>query len=259
MDDSWDARTYDKVSGVLEEWGQRVLEQREWQGDEAVFDAGCGSGRPTRILAAKVPRGTVYAVDMDHNMVLQAQANLRDFQNVQVMQSDIVRVKLPAQVDVIFSNAVLHWIADHEKVFANFAGLLKHGGELVAQCGGQGNLENALAIVEGVMADDPFRQHFTGWKNPWNFAAPDDTEELLRKAGFKKARAYLSTEPVVFDSREQFSAYVRTVVIRPHLARLPSAQLRDMFPEECLDRCEKRPQKWLLDYVRLNIMAEKSQ
>ena len=120
-------------------------------------------------------------------------------------------------------------------------------------------MENALAVVEGVMADDPFRQHFAGWKNPWHFAAPDDTEELLSKAGFKNAHAYLSTEPVVFDSREQFSAYVRTVVIRPHLARLQSAQLQDRFHEEYLDRCEKRPQKWLLDYVRLNIMAEKSQ
>ena len=105
MDDSWDAHAYDKVSGVLEEWGQRVLERRKWQGNEAVLDAGCGSGRPTRILAAKVPRGTVYAVDRDQNMVRQARSNLRDFQNVQVMQSDIASVKLPMEVDVIFSNA----------------------------------------------------------------------------------------------------------------------------------------------------------
>ena len=166
MDDSWDARAYDKVSGVLEEWGQRILERRKWQGDEAVLDAGCGSGRPARILAAKVPRGTVYAVDKDQNMIREAQANLRGFKNVHVMQSDIASVRLPVQVDVIFSNAVLHWIADHEKVFANFAGLLKDGGELVAQCGGQGNLENALAVVEGVMADDPFRQHFCRVEKP---------------------------------------------------------------------------------------------
>jgi hypothetical protein len=46
-------------------------------------------------------------------------------------------------------------------------------------------------------------------------------------------------------------------MIRPHLARLQSAQLQDRFLEEYLDRCEKRPQKWLLDYVRLNIAAEK--
>lgn len=86
---------------------------------------------------------------MDENMVRQAQCNLRDFQNLQVMQSDIASVRLPVQVDVIFSNAVLHWIADHEKVFAHFAGLLKEGGELIAQRGGQGNQENALAVVEG--------------------------------------------------------------------------------------------------------------
>lgn len=82
MDDSWDALAYDKVSGVLEQWGLRVLERRKWQGDEAVLDAGCGSGRPTRILATKVQRGTVYAVDMDQNMIRQAQSNVRGFKNV---------------------------------------------------------------------------------------------------------------------------------------------------------------------------------
>lgn len=254
--DNWDARTYDRVSIVQEEWGHRVMERRKWEGEEVVLDAGCGSGRPTRILATKVPRGTVYAVDMDESMVSQAQENLRDFRNVHVIQSDIASVQLPEMVDVVFSNAVLHWIADHGKVFANFASLLKDGGELVAQCGGHGNLEKSLAILDGVAAADPFRQYFAGWKSPWNFAAPEETEKLLYRAGFTKAAAYLSIEPVAFASREQFSTYFKTAVIRAHLARLP-AQLRDRFLEEYLDECEKQSQKWVLDYVRLNISAEK--
>lgn len=272
-DDSWDARTYDKVSVVQEEWGRGVLQRRKWKGDEVVLDAGCGSGKPTRILASLVPKGRVYAVDRDPNMVRQAQANLRDCGNVQVMQSDIAAaagamMKLPEKVDVVFSNAVLHWIADHKRVFANFAGLLKEddeggGGELLIQCGGQGNLENALAVLDNVISSNgQFRQYFAGWKNPWHFAGPRDTERLLHEAGFKNARAHLSLEPVTFAGRSQFSAFVKTAVIRAHLARLPAASasdLRERFLEAFLDGCERRPprQKWLLDYVRLNITAEK--
>jgi trans-aconitate methyltransferase len=259
-DSSWDAQTYDKVSSVQEGWGLGVLQRRKWKGDEVVLDAGCGSGRPTLALAAKVPKGIVYAVDMDPNMVRQAQANLRDCNNVQVMQSDIARVKLSAKVDVVFSNAVLHWIADHRAVFANFAGLLKDGGELLAQCGGQGNLESAIAILDRVALSNPFRQYFlTGWKNPWNFAAPGDTEKLLHEAGFTNAKAELAAAPVAFAGRGQFSAFVRTAVVRAHLARLPTAAHQDRFLEAYLDEYERQPpqKKWLLDYVRLNITAEK--
>lgn len=221
-----------------------------------MLDAGCGSGRPTRILAARVPRGKVYAVDRDPNMVQQARAGLRGCDNVQVVQSDIATVKLPEKVDVVFSNAVLHWIPDHREVFANFAALLKEGGELLIQCGGEGNLENALAIVDKVMAIDTFRQHFAGWQKPWHFVSPQDTEELLRLAGFQDVKVGLAAEPVSFADREQFSTFVKTVVIRPHLARLP-AKLQSKFLEVYLDECERQPQKWLLDYVRLNIAAKR--
>jgi trans-aconitate 2-methyltransferase len=232
------------------------MERRKWKGDEIVLDAGCGSGRPAKILAAKVPKGRVYAVDRDPNMVQQAQAGLRDCGNVQVVQSDIATVRLPEKVDVVFSNAVLHWVPDHGKVFANFVGLLKEGGELLAQCGGEGNLKGALAVFGRVASGEPFSRHFTGWKEPWHFAPPQSTEKLLRGAGFKDARAALAAEPVSFASREEFSAYIRTVVIRPHLAQLPVG-LQGRFLEACLDECETRPQKWLLDYVRLNISAKK--
>ncbi|HVX03288.1 MAG TPA: methyltransferase domain-containing protein [Nitrososphaera sp.] len=257
--DLWDAQTYDKVSSIQEGWALDVMQRRnKWRGDEVVLDAGCGSGRPTRALAGKVPEGRVYAVDMDPNMVRQAQANLRDCNNVQVIQSDITRVKLPAKVDVVFSNAVLHWIADHRAVFANFAELLKDRGQLLAQCGGQGNLESAIAILDRVASSDPFRRYFAGWKNPWNFATPDDTEKLLYEAGFRNATAKLSAAPVTFASREQFSTFVKTAVVRSHLARLPAVH-QDRFLEAYLDECERQSQqkKWLLGYVRLNITAEK--
>jgi trans-aconitate methyltransferase len=253
---NWDAETYARVSKVQLDWGKGVLQRREWKGDETVLDAGCGSGGLTRMLAAKVLRGKVYAVDSDAGMVQRARESLSDFSNVEVIQADLVDVKQPESVDVIFSNAVLHWVPDHKKAFSNFYSLLKVGGELLAQCGGQGNLVNAIAILDRVAARDPFRVHFAGWKIPWNFAGPQETEKLLREAGFGKASAHLSAEPTTFAGRGQFSEFVKAVVIWPFLSRLP-AQLQERFLEAYLDECEKQPQKWLLDYVRLNIAAEK--
>lgn len=203
----------------------------------------------------------VYALDIDSNMIEQAHANLLEYDNIQVIQSDIAgsSIMLPFKVDVVFSNAVLHWIGDHRTVFANFARLLKDGGQLLAQCGGQGNLRGAIAILEKVAFSDDslFRQYFAGWKNPWNFATPSGTEKVLHQAGFENVEVNLSTEQVTFSDRITFSTFVRTAVIRAHLGRLPDLDLQNKFIEVYLDECGKKMEKWSLDYVRLNITAEK--
>ena len=92
---------------------------------DRVLDAGCGSGLLTKQLAKQVPRGKIYAVDIDSNMIKQAKNNLQFFDNVQIMQSSFTDIRLPRKMDVIFSNSALHWIQDHRKAFQNFWEMLK--------------------------------------------------------------------------------------------------------------------------------------
>src|SRR5215831_4219499 len=122
----WDARTYDQVSRLVQyRWGIQVLKWRKWRGDEIVMDAGCGSGLLTKQLAKHVPRGKVYAVDIDSNMIIQAKNNLQFIDNVEIIQSSFIDIKLPRKLDVIFSNSAFHWIQDHRKAFQNFWNMLK--------------------------------------------------------------------------------------------------------------------------------------
>lgn len=87
---NWTAQTYDEVSRLVQyRWDKQVLEWRKWNGDESVMDAGCGSGLLTKLLTQRVPRGRVYAVDVDSNMIKQAKRNLKDLENVELVQSDI--------------------------------------------------------------------------------------------------------------------------------------------------------------------------
>jgi len=102
---SWDARTYDEVSRLVQyRWGQQVLKWRKWRGDEIVIDAGCGSGLLTKQLAKKVPRGKVYAVDIDSNMIKQAKNNLQFFDNVEIIQSNFTDIRIPSSDHVILPN-----------------------------------------------------------------------------------------------------------------------------------------------------------
>ena len=79
MTRDWDARTYDRVADPMTRWGSVVLDRLPLRGDERVLDAGCGSGRVTEMLAERLPRGTVVALDGSASMVEAARERLARF------------------------------------------------------------------------------------------------------------------------------------------------------------------------------------
>lgn len=254
---SWDAKTYDKVSSNVQlQWGQRLLETRKWLGNEIVMDAGAGSGNLTKILADKVPYGQVYAVDADPNMVQQAKANLSGYRNVHILNSNMDNTSLPTKVDVVFSNAALHWTPDLERVLSHFWHLLKPDGELLIECGGHGNVKRPLSIIFKLVQSDQFRKYFVNWKHTWYFPKQGEMEKLLKQAGFIDIQVSLSKRITTFSDRQSFAIFVKTVIMKPFLGYLPSAK-KDHFLELFLNEVEHSGWGWSLDYVRLNIFARR--
>jgi len=255
---SWDAQTYDKVStNVQLRWGRKLLDKRRWSGNEIVMDAGAGSGNLTRILAEKVPNGQIYAVDSDLRMVEQAKINLSDCSNVQVIHSSMDDVKLQTRVDVIFSNAALHWILDQQKILSYFWQLLKPNGELLIECGGHGNLEKILSLIFKIMHSDQFKTYFADWKQPWFFPKPEPTKSLLRDIGFRDIQVCLSDETMAYPDLDNFMLFVKTVIMKPFADHLGDSK-KDLFFEAFRDEIKLHSKNgWALDYVRLDISARK--
>ena len=289
---SWDARTYDEVSRLVQyRWGQQVIEWRKWRGDEMVMDVGCGSGLLTRRLVKRVPRGKVYAVDIDSNMIKQAKINLHSLDNVEIIQSSFADIRIPRKLDVIFSNSALHWIPDHRKVFQKFWEMLKPvndsnkindlsvnkynninygtNGQLLIQCGGHGNLEQIISVLERIIHLDQFKRHFTDWKQPWYFANSDDTYNLLQETGYVNAKVFSSSDRVILPNRQVYYKFVKTVIIKSYLEHLSQDnedpdidKLKTLFLDMLLNEVEKSGNtsssaSWFLDFVRLNIIAQK--
>lgn len=256
---SWDAQTYDKVSSNVQlEWGRKLIEKRKWIGNEIVMDAGAGSGNLTKILADKVPRGQIYAVDADLNMVEQAKSNLSAYRNVQVIHSSMDKVNLPSNVDVVFSNAALHWVLDQETALCHFWQLLKpNGGELLIECGGHGNVEGAVRIIFKLMQSKQFKDYFVNWKQSWYFPEADQMERLLEKAKFRDIQINMSKRAMSFSDRDQFALFVKTVIMKPFIGYLPEDMEKEQFLNAFLNENEQSDSALSLDYVRLGIFARK--
>jgi trans-aconitate 2-methyltransferase len=247
----WNAETYHRVSGPQVAMSEAVLERLELRGDETVLDAGCGSGRVTRLLLERLPRGRVIAVDASPAMVARAREELAGLR-ADVREADLTELRLAAdeQVDAVFSNATFHWVPDHDALFAALAAALRPGGRMSVQCGGAGNVAGVHAAALQAAADSGLGHRFAGWPGPWNFAGPEQTESRLLTAGFEDVRCWLQAWPVTPDEPR---AYLETVCLGPHLERLADDE-RERFLDVVMARLGERP---LLDYVRLNIAARR--
>ena len=246
MTRDWDATTYDRVAGPQTRWGSVVLDRLLLAGDERVLDAGCGSGRVTELLAARLPRGRIVALDGSAAMIEAARDRLERFGDlIEFVVADLARpLPIEGQVDAILSTATFHWVLDHDALFMNLAAVIRQGGLLVAQCGGVGNIatvQRALATIGD------------GWLGPVNFATPMATVRRLDAAGFVDIECWLTDEPTRFEPGEPFETFLRTVVLGPHLDRLPPEE-HAAFVHEVASRMPEP----LIDYVRLNIVGRRS-
>jgi trans-aconitate 2-methyltransferase len=242
----WDGASYDRISGTMEALGLGVLERLELRGDEVVLDAGCGSGRITRALIERLPRGRVIAIDESPSMIEAARARLGPDADLRV--GDLLELELEAPVDAILSTATFHWIADHERLFARLRAALAPGGRLVAQCGGETNIDVLRGKANEVLVYEPYAEHFLDWTPPWNYAGAAITRERLLAAGFNAAESWLTPAPREPEDPREF---LSTIVLGPHVQQLPEP-LREPFMDDVLAALGEPV---VVDYVRLNIDA----
>src|SRR6266404_3029433 len=220
MKREWDGAAYDKLSDPQYGWGLKVLQKLQalpLRGDEHILDAGCGTGRVT---------------------------------------ADLLELPNASSFDVIFSTAVFHWIQDHDRLFQVLHRSLRPGGILLAQCGGGSNLERFRARTTELMKAPRFAPYFENWVRLWEYPGPELTADRLKRAGFSEINTALEPAPTLLPNDETFRRFIATVILHPHLKRLP-AELHSDFLSPLVEQASKDTPAFLLDYCRLNIFARK--
>ena len=240
----WDADSYDRIGGPMTAMAAAVLDRLELAGNETVLDAGCGTGRVSELLLERLPNGRVLAVDADPGMVALAQERLAG--RAEVRGADLLELALDEPVDAIISTATFHWVPDHVRLFERLFAALRPGGQLVAQCGGEGNIAELRAAGEAVGAEPEFAPAFEGWSPPWYYAGPDETSQRLQQAGFTGVRTWLEPWPVVPEDPVE---YLSTIVLGAQVQRL-GPELGERYVHRVIERLEPPA---TVGYVRLNI------
>ena len=141
----WNATMYDNKHDFVAEYGKGLLEYIPQNEKQSILDLGCGTGTLTVQLNNLAK--TVIGVDQSESMIKKAQ---EQYPNINFLICDTLSLPFENQFDVIFSNAVFHWIKDHETLLDNINKVLKPKGLLVCEFGASGNvatIENAFIKV----------------------------------------------------------------------------------------------------------------
>ncbi len=246
----WDGAAYDRLADPQARWGSTVLDRLALHGNETVLDAGCGSGRVTEELLGRLPEGRVVALDASASMLDEAGRRLAPHHDrLRFVRSDLLDLG-PATlggddpVDAVLSTATFHWVTDHDRLFANLAAVTRPGGQLVAQCGAEGNISALIAAVRSLGVERA---------GTWLYASVDATATRLERAGYVDVDVWTNPEPTRFDDPETLADFLSTVILREHVATLDPSERRPF-----VERVVAAMPEPVVDYVRLNITASRS-
>lgn len=243
----WDPNRYRQDAGFVANLGEPLIDLLTLPVGARVLDLGCGDGLLTRKL---VERGyQVLGVDASVHQIEAARAL-----GLPARVMDGEALEFDGEFEAVFSNATLHWLKHTQRVVHGVARALVPGGQLVAECGGAGNVEQIeRALVAGLD-----RRGLDGQRHvPWLFEGPEHYRAALEAAGFEVESMQQFQRPTPLPG--DVTAWLE-VFGQSFLSALPDperpAYLREV--REALQPALQRPDgSWVADYVRLRFVARK--
>jgi trans-aconitate methyltransferase len=244
---TWDPDAYARDGAFVHGLADGVLEWLAAGPGEQILDLGCGDGQLTARLAAT--GAVVAAVDASEAMVAAAKAR--------GIAADVASAEsLPyadASFDAVFSNAVLHWVRNHDAMMAEVRRVLKPGSRFVAEMGGHDNVAAIHVALIAVLE----RHGFGGAEDGINYyPTPDAYRRRLEQHGFTVERMALIPRPTPLE-KGGMAGWLHTFR-RGVLEGLPQ-DVRSVVVDECCSllasALRDEDGNWVADYVRLRFVA----
>lgn len=241
----WDPDRYARNARFVSELGAPVVELLEPRPNERILDLGCGDG----VLTERLVSMGCDVVGVDSSA---AQVDAARRRGLQALVMDAESLSFDAQFDAVFSNAVLHWVKDADRMIAGVRRALKPGGRFVAELGGHGCVDK---IVEALYAALSRRNIDGRAHDPWTFPTVADYRRRLQRGGFDVTTIALISRPTRLPG--SMTAWLETFAesFTSALAASQRASFLAEVEEALRPELQDSDGGWTADYVRLRFAA----
>lgn len=216
---SWDPAQYLKFAGERTRPALDLLARIPAAAPETVVDLGCGAGNLAPLLMARWPGAKLTGVDSSPEMLSRARAA---YPQAQFVQGDIGTWRPPRPVDVLYSNAALHWLKDHERLLPALLDALVPGGWLALQMPRNFNAPSHTTIVETI-EQGPWRARLEPLLRREPVAAPGVYWRLLEPHS-AELQVWETEYLQVLSGANPVAEYTKGTWLKQFLDRLPEAE-----------------------------------
>jgi trans-aconitate 2-methyltransferase len=196
---------------------------------ETILDLGCGPGNSTAALRRRWPGAKVTGLDNSPEMIAAA---WQDYPEGEWTLGDVATFQPVAQSDLIFANATLQWLHDHETLVPRLISFVKLGGALAVQVPANGDSPLAKAVF-AVAASPAWRELTAGCEQWHNYRTPEYYFDLLQTRG-SHFEIWQTTYYHLLASPAGLIEWYRGTGMKPFLDRLPDDTARAAFEAEVL-------------------------
>jgi trans-aconitate methyltransferase len=245
----WNPDRYDARASFVHRLAADLVDLLDARAAERVLDLGCGTGA----LTAQIARTGASVVGLDASPEMIEAARQRE-PSLAFVVGDGQSLPYAGEFDAVFSNAALHWMPRASDVAAGVSRSLRPGGRFVAEFGGKGCIRTLVGAVSTTLTahgEDP-----GDWIR-WYFPDVAEYVGVLASAGFDVKLAHRFERPTPVAGDDGLREWLRTFLPRIE-ARLGDGW--SAFAREVEERCTptlRREGGWVLDYVRLRVVAER--
>jgi len=172
---AWDPKTYLSFGAERTRPAAELLARVPLETPSRVADLGCGPGNSTALLRARWPKAEIDGIDSSAEMLKEARASGLD---VRLLEADIARWEPESPYDVIYSNAALQWLGNHDTLFPRLLTFLRPGGVLAVQVPRNSD-ELCDRIIRQAAGDPRWAVKMQGVRDFWNVGPPETYYDLL--------------------------------------------------------------------------------
>lgn len=185
-----------------------------------VADLGCGTGELTTALHRHT--GAAGTVGIDNSETMLARSAPYAGGGIRFELAGIAAFEPRGPLDVVFSNAALHWIRGHRELFGRLAGMLKTGGQLAVQVpANHGHPSHTIA--DEVAREEPFASAMGGYERGVPVEEPEWYAETLDELGFREQSVRLQVYVHHLPSRTEVIEWTRGTLLTDYEKRLSPA------------------------------------
>ncbi len=252
MSSQWNPKEYAQFSQGQKQWAQELISKLHIKGDEDILDIGCGDGKITNLLSS-LTNGKVVGVDKSESMIKYAK---KEYPHITFYCMDATQLQFESKFDIIFSNAVFHWIHNHHTLLTRIKTHLKSGGKALFQFGGYNNAAIVVEAMEYVKNLEPFKQYYQNFTFPYFFPTKDEYEKILLECNITNFKVKLIPKIMKHDSKDEFIGWIRTTWF-PYIQQIPK-ELQKQFIDKIVERLlymstdHQRP--FYIDMVRIEVI-----